>query len=292
MKRAPWLLHRVPPALAGLASLLLVACSATQLVYDNGATLLRWRATSYLDVHGRQAQDLERRIDAFLAWHRASALPQYAELAEACARRIERRLTRADLEWGYDAFRVQLEQSLRAASREIAPMLDTLTPEHIAHFEQRIAEDNERFAEEHLDGDEAARRARRMERTVTRLEDWIGPLSAAQRAVVRRYSSFAPLTAGLRARDRRRRQAALLSIVRARSAQRELADWAARWDRGREPAYAAASRAHREAAFEMLLAIDRTLSTEQRGTATARFRRFAQEFQLLARAGGQRVRTQ
>ncbi len=289
MNVAPWPLRG---ALAGLALLVLVACSATQLVYDNGATLLRWRATSYLDVHGRQAQDLERRIDAFLAWHRASALPQYTQIAEACARRIERGLTRADLEWGYDMFRAQLEQGLRTASREIAPLLDTLTPEQIAHLEQRIAEDNERFAEEHLDGDETARRARRMERNVTRLKEWFGPLSAAQRAAVRRYSQAAPLTAELRASDRRRRQAALLSIVRTRAAQRKLADWAAHWDQGREPAYAAAARAHREAYYDMLLAIDKTLSTEQRVTATTRFRAFAQEFQLLAQTGSQSARTQ
>lgn len=279
-------------ALAGLALLVLAACSATTLVYDNGATLLRWRATSYLDVHGQQAQDLERRIDAFLAWHRATALPQYARFADACARRMARGLTRADLEWGYDMFLAQLEQSLRTLSREIAPLLDTLTPEQIAHLEQRIAEDNERFAEERLEGDEAARRARRMERTVTRLEEWFGPLNAAQRAPVRRYNRAAPLTAELRADDRRRRQAALLTIVRTRSAQRKLADWAAHWDQGREPAYAAASRAHREAYYDMLLAIDKTLSAEQRVAASTRLRSFAQEFQLLAGAGGQSARTQ
>jgi len=42
----------------------------------------------------------------------------------------------------------------------------------------------------------------------------------------------------------------------------------------------------------MLLAIDRRLSPEQRATAAARFRRFAQEFQLLAKAGGGESRAQ
>lgn len=270
--------------LSGLALLALAACSATQMVYDNGATLLRWRATSYLDVHGPQAQDLDRRIETFLAWHRSTALPQYAVLAEACARRVERGLTRADLEWGYDAFRVQLDEGLRAAAREVAPMLDTLTPEQIAHLAQRIEEDNHRFAQEQLDGDEAARRKRRMESNLTRLEEWFGALSAPQRAAVRRYSEAAPLTGALRAQDRRRRQAELLQILRSRTAQRRLADWAAGWDQGRSPAYAQASRAHREAYFDMLLAIDRTLSAEQRAATAARFRRFAQDFQQLAQA--------
>ena len=80
--------------------------------------------------------------------------------------------------------------------------------------------------------------------------------------------------------------------TRTRSAQRKLADWAAHWDQGREPAYAAAARAHREAYYDMLLAIDKTLRAEQRVTATTRFRSFAQEFQLLAGAGSQSARTQ
>jgi hypothetical protein len=267
--------------------LVLAACSATQLVYDNGATLLRWRATSYLDVHEAQAKDLERRIDVFLAWHRTTALPQYAQLAEACAARIDRGLGRADLEWAYDRIHAQLEESLGAASREIAPLLDTLTPEQIVHLEKRIAEDNALFAEEYLDGDETARRARREERNVKRLEEWFGPLTMVQRAAIQRYSRAAPLTAELRLSDRRRRQAVLLSIVRTHSAQRLLLDWAVGWDRGREPDYAAASDAHRAAYYDLLLAIDRTLSAEQRVSVTTRFRHYAQEFRLLAQAGGQ-----
>jgi len=119
---------------------------------------------------------------------------------------------------------------------------------------------------------------------VTRLEEWFGALSAPQRAAVRRYSEAAPLTGALRAQDRRRRQAELLQILRSRSAQRRLADWAAGWDRGRAPEYAQASRAHREAYYDMLLAIDRTLSAEQRAATAARFRRFALDFQQLAQA--------
>ncbi|MDX1375447.1 MAG: DUF6279 family lipoprotein [Burkholderiales bacterium] len=276
-------------ALAGLALAALAACSATQMVYENGATLLRWRATSYLDVRGEQAGELDRRIERFLAWHRAHALPQYAALAEACAHRVERGLTRADLDWGYAAFRAQLDEGLRAAAHEVAPLLDRLTPGQLAHLARRMEEDDRSFAEEQLAGDEAERRARRMERNLGRLEDWFGALGAAQRDAVRRYTLSAPLTGALRAEDRRRRQAELLEILRTRSAEQRLADWAAGWDQGRSEEYARASRAHREAYFDMLLAIERTLSAEQRALAAARLRGFARDFRQLARAGGAEV---
>jgi hypothetical protein len=283
--------RRRPALFALLLLLALAGCSATQIAYENGATLLRWRATSYLDVQGAQSEELDRRIERFLAWHRTTALPQYARLAEACARRVEQGVTRADLEWGYDALHAQLDQSLRAAAQEIAPIMDSLTPEQIAHIEQRFAEDDREFAEEDLAGDEAARRKRRLERNVTRLEDWIGPLSAAQRAILRRYSETAPLTGALRAADRRRRQDQLLEILRAHQARTRLAAWAVGWDQNRAPAYAAASRAQREAYYEMLLALDRTLSAEQRASAAARLRRFARDFQVLAKTEREALRS-
>jgi Family of unknown function (DUF6279) len=283
--------HRRPILFAALFLLALAGCSATQIAYENGATLLRWRATSYLDVQGAQSEELDRRIERFLAWHRTSALPQYARLAESCARRIEQGVTRADLEWGYDALHAQLDQSLRAAAQEIAPIMDRLTPEQIAHIEQRFAEDNREFAEEDLAGDEAARRKRWLDRNVGRLEDWIGPLSAVQLAIVRRYSETAPLTGSLRTADRRRRQDQLLAILRAHQARARLAAWAVGWDQNRTPEYAAASRAHREAYYDMLLALDRTLSAEQRASAAARFRRFARDFQILAKTDREALRS-
>ena len=38
--------------LAFVAGLVLSGCSAMRIAYDNADTFLRWRATSYLDVHG------------------------------------------------------------------------------------------------------------------------------------------------------------------------------------------------------------------------------------------------
>lgn len=281
-----------PIVFAALVLLVLAGCSATQLAYENGATLLRWRATSYLDVHGAQSEDLDRRIEHFLAWHRTTALPQYARLAENCARRVENGVTRADLEWGYDALHAQLDESLRAAAQEIAPIMDNLTPEQIAYLEQRFAEDNREFAEDDLAGDEAARRRRRFDRNVERFEDWIGPLTPAQLAIVRHYAETAPLTAALRAADRRRRQDQLLAMLRTHQARARLAEWAVGWDQNRTAEYAAASRVQREAYYDMLLALDRTLSDEQRASAAARFRRFARDFQVLAKTDREALRNQ
>lgn len=274
---------RLLRALALLALVLLPGCSATRFLYHNADVFLRWQAGSYLDLHGQQSEELEARTAAFLAWHRANALPQYARLAEEAGARLARGLSREDLVWGYDSFQAQVRTAVRAAAGEIADLLDRMTPEQIEHLEQRLADDNRKFAKEYLSGTEEERRRRRFKRSLERLEEWFGSLSDAQVERVRRYNERAPLASELRDRERRRLQAEFVAMLRAREARKRLADWAAHWDRNREPAYAAATLAQRAEYFSMLLDLDRTLSGAQRQAALERFREFAADFEQLAR---------
>jgi len=275
-------------ALALAAAALLAGCSTLQLAYDNADTYARWEARAYLDVHDEQSDELDARIAAFHAWHREKALPQYAQLAVEAGRRLERGLSREDLLWGYDAVRAQVRESVRAAAVEAAGLLDRLGPEQLEHLAQRLAEDNRKFAREDLAGTPEERRERRTKRNLERLEDWLGGLSDAQAERVRQYSERAALIDELRDRDRKRRQAEFLDLLRARQARARLADWAADWESGRVPEYAAAVRANLEEYFSMLLDLDRSLSPVQRRTALERLARYRGDIEQLMRAGAAR----
>ena len=274
--------------LALVASALLAACSALRVAYDNADGLLRWRATSYLDVHGAEADELDRAIDEFLVWHRSHALPEYSRIANDAAQRLARGLSREDLVWGYDSLVTQARESLRVAAARIAPLLDRLNEEQIEHIESRFAEDNRKFAREYLRGSERERRARRLKRNVERMEDWVGRLSNEELERVKRYSARAPVFDEQRDRERRRLQAEFLSIVRAREARRRLPDMAANWDRGRDAEYRAANETLFHEYYAMVLDVDRLLSAEQRANAVARLRDFADEFTALAEPGAGR----
>src|SRR5262249_40697324 len=210
---------------------------ALRLAYDNAEIYLRWRAAHYLDPDEAQAEELDERIAAYMAWHRTHSLPKYAQIADEARRRLERHLQPDDLVWGYDVAVAQLREDMRAAAETMAPLLDRLTPQQIAHFERRIAEDNRRFARENLRGGERERRKRRTERNVERLEDWLGRLSRAQVERVAQYSERAPLLDEFRDRDHKRLQAELLAILRAKEAKKRLPDFAVDSQRGRDPPY-------------------------------------------------------
>jgi hypothetical protein len=269
---------------ATLALFLVTGCSTVQFGYRNADTILRFQANSYLDFEGAQSEELDVRIAAFLAWHRASALPQYTKLLDEAAARTARRLTREDLVWGYDSARAQLRESLRAAATEAAPLLDRLPAEKLAHLEQRLAEDNRKFAREHLAGTPDDRRRRRLKRNLERLEDWLGGLSDAQAERVRQYSNAAPLTEDMRDRDRKRRQSELVALLRAKQASARLADWSEHWERERAPAYAAATREQLAGYFDLLLDLDKSMTPAQRAHAVGRLRSYAEDFRALGRA--------
>jgi hypothetical protein len=262
------------------------ACSSLRFAYENADTYLYFRANGYLDLDGKAADELDERIDEFFAWHRKNALPQYARLSEEAAKRVSKGLSREDLVWGYDSLVAHARQSLRVAAERIAPLLERLTPQQLAHMEKRFAEDNRKFAREYLRGSEAERRKRRAKRVEERLEDWVGQLSPVQREKVRQFSERTQLYDELRVRERERMQAELVAMIRKREVQKRLPDWIANWDRGRDPAHLAASERFRLEYYSFVLEIDKTLTPQQRTRAAANFRRYAEDFTLLARRAG------
>jgi hypothetical protein len=266
-----------------LALTFLSGCSVTRLAYNNADVFLRWQANHYFDLEGEQSDELDRGLAAFLAWHRAKALPQYARLADEAAARVLQGIRQEDLDWSYDAVRAQVHEALGAAAGETAGLLDRLTPEQIAHFERRLAQGNREFAKEYMQGTMEEQHKRRVKRNVERLEEWFGPLSEAQVARVQRYSERAPFSAELRDRNRKRRQAEFVAMLRAREARQRLVKWVQDWEGGREPAYEEAARATRAEYMKLLLDLDRTLAAEQREHLAKRLKRFGGLFESISK---------
>ncbi len=273
---------RVRALLLAGAALLVSGCSAVEFAYNNAPAWVSWKADQYLDLREDQRREFDGRVAEFFAWHRAHALPQYAALADEAAARLTRGASREDMVWGYDAIREQARESLGRAGASMGDFLDRLSPAQVAHFESALAEDNRRFARRHLAGTPAQRRHRRLERLLHTLEDWLGELSDAQRERVRRFNEGAPLNAALRDRERRRQQGEFVALLRARRSGGALADWAAHWDRGREPEFARANRAFAEGLFTMLADLERTLSARQRAHVVERMQEYARDFRTLA----------
>jgi hypothetical protein len=74
----------------------------------------------------------------------------------------------------------------------------------------------------------------------------------------------------------------VVAIVRARQAQKRLAERIAYWQVGQAPALAAANEAFRAEANALTVDLDRLMTAEQRARAVAQMRRLAQELRAIA----------
>lgn len=271
----------------GLALALLSGCSAMRLAYTNADTYLVWQADRYFDLTTAQRSELRRIVTRLMDWHRAEQLPKYAQLADQAAARVTRGLTQEDLDWIWGGVNEALRDTLVAAAREAAPLVDQLTPEQIAHLESRLARENRDFAKEFLERKPEERRERRLKRASEQVEDWIGDLSDAQEARVKRYSEALPLTDEMRDARRKRAQGEFVAIARGKEAARRLAGWAEHLFPGGayvgfEPAHAAALRRGQAEYQRMLLDLDRGLTPAQRRHAVERLKALADDFRQLS----------
>lgn len=196
------------------AALLLAGCSALQLGYNQAPSLIYWWVDGYADLDDAQSTRVRQDIDRFLAWHRQTELPAYAERL-----RQWRALAAGDL--SADQVCAQTEVLRSAADRLIergheplARLALSITPAQLLHMERHQAKGNEGFEKDFLRGNAQQRLERRLERAVDRYETLYGSLSKAQVALVRQGLLDSPFDPERALAERRARQAELLKLIR------------------------------------------------------------------------------
>ena len=269
-----------------LLSVALAACgAATRLAYESGDAWVLVTTDRYLDLEGEQWKIATGAIRRFHAWHRRAELPRYAELLQSAAGRVERGLTRDDVEWGFNNVRARYAVLVDAAVRESAPLLRALDTQNIAALERRFAAEDRKRSREAQSGDAAQRERARVARIVKRFEEWTGPLSAPQQDVVRRYVRATPDRAREAHEYRVRKQRQLVALlVRDDGSARDtnpaqLRSFFVEWEAERSRA----ERADHARFVEMMLELDRTLTASQRAHAVARLERYIEDCRHLSR---------
>jgi hypothetical protein len=281
------MLRSVLLALAA-ALLLLSSCSTVRLSYDHADWLLARMAGRFVDLDAGQAQAFRAGLDELHAWHRAQELPRYAAVFDDAAQRLERGLRPGDVEWMMREVRQRARVLGGQAGEGLAPVLTTLSDAQVRQMEQRFSEDIRKFERKQVAGDRATLNARRAGWLADQLEDFVGPLSAAQRAQVQRLVEAFPEMPRVRLEERQRRQQVLVRMVRegrdSPHLEAELSRFLADPDAGRAEANRQSMQRWQNALSDALQDMERGLSPEQRRAAVARLRSYAADFRALSSA--------
>ncbi len=279
----------IRPLLAMTALLLLQACSAIKLGYQQLPTLSYWWLDSTVSFSGNQTPAAKEAIDKLYHWHRREELPGYAALLQRTAELSAGPVQPEQLCRVVEEVQARLDNLMRQAVAQAAPVAMMLGPRQLSHMARQWESKNEDWEKEWLRGDEAARMTRRLERMTGRYSDFYGSLTAEQTALIKTQLAQSPWTAEWGRQDRQRRQKDLLTTLRQVSqntmpvAQAEAELWGLwqRWLKPSDPAGAALMQALSRQACSNLAQLHNTTSPEQRQRATRRIRAYERDLRDL-----------
>lgn len=255
--------------LALLCVIALGACSqATRLAYSNATTLAVWYIDDWFDLREGQRDWLKSRLNRFFAWHRTSELPAYERVLLDAAGQAGTGMTEEGARRIYVEVRRLAARSAEQALPDMAEFLLQMQPEQAAYLEKKYAEDNDKAAKQMAKKSPAERQEVRAKRFVDRIEDWTGKLTPGQRELIRTRLAALPDLTDEWIADRRQRQVEILSLMRNRPARDEAMKTLRRVlieaDTWRRPEYAAKVKARDDQTIAMIVALDATLSPDQR----------------------------
>ena len=276
-----------------LAALLAAACTRlaylnASLAYDNAAPMLSWMVDDYVGLDPAQKEWVAERIGRAMAWHRARELPRYRAFLASVAERSSRPYTEAEVAEAWADVRAAYDRVAGHVIPDVAEFLAGVDERGLSHLEHRFAEENERIAKESAKGTPAERQARAAKRFASHLEEWVGRLSDAQRAIIlRREAARVPLTAEHLA-ERRYRQSAMRELARTKDRARIAAGLRRlllESDAWRRPEYAAKLRERDAANFRMIAELSATLTPAQRAHLQERIRGYIRDISRLSASG-------
>ena len=270
-----------------LIAVLLSGCSAVRLVYNQADTMLSWMAQDYFELDSAQRQDFNARLDPLLNWHRHEQLPEYVRFLDEIRQRTERSLKRDDALWLIEGAKARFRVITNKGAADAAALLENLTPENIRALEKSFGKFNRDFVREHkLNDTPEERRSARLDRTLKRIRDWTGTLTAEQEARIAVLNNAIPYTDHLRHQDRQRRQKEFLALLSERTNKSEFArrlrPWLADWEAGRAPATQASINEGNEKRIALYLEVFNGLTPQQRARMQQKLQGYIDDLNALS----------
>ena len=207
-------------AIIGLVAVLLAGCSTLRLGYDRGPLLARWWLDRYVEFDDAQLPAVKAGLGQWFAWHRATQMPDYAQLLARLREEAGQGATAEQMcRWGEELRRraVVATEALLPQAAGIAPLL---TPAQIDELQARLDKRNAELRRKVVQPRAEERRRESVKRTVQRIEDFYGRLEPVQRQLVAASLEASPFDADAWLAQRESQQRELITALRRLQAER------------------------------------------------------------------------
>lgn len=197
--------------------LILAGCSSTKMAYRYADWGIVWWVDDYIPLTSEQESRLEQDIRDLRQWHCSTELPRYSEWLTRLKKDVRSGdLDRSTVAWHqeqlFSFFPPLMEQAMPAATR----LLASLSDDQVQYLASNMKESQEELEEEFLADNPETTRQARAERTMERVERWLGALNERQRETVSAWSEARGQQTEIWLEGRRNWQQALLDALEQR----------------------------------------------------------------------------
>ena len=268
-------------------------CAAIKLGYNNADTLALLQLDNYVDLTADQELTAKERINALMAWHRATQLRDYAAFVDKIRTKLGNPVTVADVTEFNQQLNARMMTAADKAAPDIAHLALTLTPEQIDRAAKKIANDATKARREFVRAEKDSG-AERIKKYGERAESWFGKLTDEQREIIRKSLASRPTDATWWIDERERRQREFIVLLRKIQADRPTEEAAARWLRtyftqlnvAPESERRARAESYRRGSAELVAQLINHATPEQRVMLDKKLNDYAQDFRSLAAQNG------
>ena len=200
--------------MAWVTLLLLPACSAVKIAYNQGPDLAYWYLDAYVDFTDAQSLQVRAELRRLHAWHRQTQLPGYIDSLQKLQQQMQFDISAAQACSVYADVRQKLLAVSAEAQPAVAALATSLDVKQIALIERKFEKGNAEYREELMEGTARAKRDRRYKKAVSRAEMLYGQLDDRQLAVVNQVIAQSNFDAVRSYAERIRRQQDALQTLR------------------------------------------------------------------------------
>lgn len=153
--------------------LLLSACSAIDLAYNNAPSWVSAKIDDAFDLTENQNQQLDLRLQGFFDWHREQELLRYRLFLDQAARYAEDGISAAEFLELNQLIEQTWERTVTKAIDDFGDLANSLSPAQIEHYQAYHLQQSEEH-DEYFEKTAEQRSLFRARRSLDRLVNWYG----------------------------------------------------------------------------------------------------------------------
>lgn len=285
---------RIIGVLAVLAAgVLMQACSAIKVAYNQAPELGYWQLDSYFDLNSTQGAQVKNELARLQGWHRETQLPAYIAALQKLETQLPGNIDARQACSIVADVRTKLVTMTSHAEPAMAGLVVQLGSQQLANLERKFAKGDEEFKDDFIDASAKSARNKRYKQAVKRAEMLYGRLEERQLAVINERIDRSSFDAKLSLAERQRRQQDALQTLRplvggqasATAALPAVHGWLERAYNSPTPAHRAYMEELTQDGCKTFAEVHNSTTPEQRRKAVEVVQGYAQDFRLL---GGQR----